>query len=646
MRELKIIVLLITFLFISLATFCQIAVTGRIIDATTKKPLEYCNIVDIQNKKGTISNHDGIFHIKANNINDTLIISYIGYKKSMTTVKIILNNEIILLQPAAINLNEVSVVAIQNDLYDIIDNCRKKIVKDKSDHVSKAYYCIHTKEILDALADTTAASIQIMKHSEANNDWISLELLECFYNAQMQGSKITRLNYKNGRTALNPKKNYFLTHGTSVALGTFSFTDQNKYFPACPFQFHKKKMKKLFTLQLISVVDQVCQIRFTPKAENKKFFSGDVWIDISNNSIHKLSIYTDETNIFPFIPYLNDKMSDVGMRITYSYIKTEKQTLLNYISFSYSFIYISKKDETAAMMRSVFTKGILYLYDYDNSFILPLFNYDESFDDYQKMQYIPYNSDFWDNADIMLLTKEQKSYFTLNDTNTTLQNFASGNFGNNFLSLSKHISNKNTSNNRYYFWSTDKRIFIPQKNDLSNKYMYMYEPNIDVQLFLDITKKNENYSTKSYVVFDTKNTKLESIPDSLANLISNLYFDLCEIERHKMQNFIIDSCGNLEDIYTAYNESKSYIENLKLKFLYDTNFGYDSLKTAYWNEYVFEKTGINNIQINSFSIFYERFMCDNSGIIHPDTIEMELYKSYYKLHNISDSSRILQFYRY
>jgi hypothetical protein len=148
------------------------------------------------------------------------------------------------------------------------------------------------------------------------------------------------------------------------------------------------------------------------------------------------------------------------------------------------------------------------------------------------------------------------------------------------------------------------------------------------------------------VVFDTKNTKLESIPDSLANLISNLYFDLCEIERHKMQNFIIDSCGNLEDIYTAYNESKSYIENLKLKFLYDTNFGYDSLKTAYWNEYVFEKTGINNIQINSFSIFYERFMCDNSGIIHPDTIEMELYKSYYKLHNISDSSRILQFYRY
>jgi len=80
-----------------------------------------------------------------------------------------------------------------------------------------------------------------------------------------------------------------------------------------------------------------------------------------------------------------------------------------------------------------------------------------------------------------------------------------------------------------------------------------------------------------------------------------------------MEKHSLNSCNIIEDIYSAYNKTKINIEDLK---------------------------------------FY--FMHDYKDIIHSDTIEIELYKNYYKLYDINDyklydindSARILQFYRY
>lgn len=63
-------------------------VKGTIISSSTKAPLSEVNIVNINQVVGTSTNDDGIFEIKAV-ANDTLLLSYLGYK----TIKVRVTND-------------------------------------------------------------------------------------------------------------------------------------------------------------------------------------------------------------------------------------------------------------------------------------------------------------------------------------------------------------------------------------------------------------------------------------------------------------------------------------------------------------------------------------------------------------------------
>jgi hypothetical protein len=73
--------ILILFFLIINVSFSQTKsfVSGVIFSATTKKSLEKVNIVNLNDIKGSSTNHEGYFEINAK-INDTLHLSYIGYK--------------------------------------------------------------------------------------------------------------------------------------------------------------------------------------------------------------------------------------------------------------------------------------------------------------------------------------------------------------------------------------------------------------------------------------------------------------------------------------------------------------------------------------------------------------------------------------
>ncbi|MDG5492347.1 carboxypeptidase-like regulatory domain-containing protein [Psychroserpens sp. SPM9] len=55
------------------------SVKGTVIDLTTDKPIDRVNIVNLNQVIGTATDDDGNFEIKAN-VNDTLHLSYLGYK--------------------------------------------------------------------------------------------------------------------------------------------------------------------------------------------------------------------------------------------------------------------------------------------------------------------------------------------------------------------------------------------------------------------------------------------------------------------------------------------------------------------------------------------------------------------------------------
>ncbi len=72
--------LLLSFLIFFPLLVCSQTIKGKVIDAETKEPLPYANIVLLSKNKGVTTNEDGLysFDIK-DETNDLLMISYLGY---------------------------------------------------------------------------------------------------------------------------------------------------------------------------------------------------------------------------------------------------------------------------------------------------------------------------------------------------------------------------------------------------------------------------------------------------------------------------------------------------------------------------------------------------------------------------------------
>lgn len=92
-------------LFMTFSGFSQETTTvkGTVVDAATSKPLENVNIVNLNQVKGTSSNREGNFEIRAN-ANDTLHFSYLGFK----SIKVRVTNDWIKFGESTIALTELA----------------------------------------------------------------------------------------------------------------------------------------------------------------------------------------------------------------------------------------------------------------------------------------------------------------------------------------------------------------------------------------------------------------------------------------------------------------------------------------------------------------------------------------------------------
>lgn len=104
----------IVILLNSLSTFGQQTIKGKILKSTTQEPIQYANVGLNKSNVGTISNPDGSFslYIPANMLNDTLIVSSIGFASKNIPLKyliakkdltISLNQKIVSLNPVIVS---------------------------------------------------------------------------------------------------------------------------------------------------------------------------------------------------------------------------------------------------------------------------------------------------------------------------------------------------------------------------------------------------------------------------------------------------------------------------------------------------------------------------------------------------------------
>ncbi len=594
-------------------------IKGIVKDIQTKEPLGFCNIAVKGCKKGVITNIDGVFSITIDASKDVLLFSYLGYEPQSVQASMLLKKAEIYLQKKEITLKEVIIRADDESLYDIIEKCRKNLLKHKAVRTSKVYFGLETRSKL------------LSVEYPIDNNWTNLEidstllkekpveLLECYYNAQLKGSRVDELGFKNGRTALASNDNYFVNMGSSKAICEISLTNDNGMFPKIPLQLNKRGLRKNFFIELAYFDGKYYTIKFHPKNNSKNSFSGEVWIERETYNLFKINLKAENTVIHPFLPdFPRDSIYNVSFVISNTYKSDEELSFPDHFIFNYSISYCSRKDTIFLHQKKVTSeiksKSIMYFYDYDKPFILPYFEYTDKLfgrDDYYKISFIPYNGDFWNSNNILLQTEKQKQEYGLLSNQGELINYREGNYSSNFFAyLPGRDSLQGHFGFFYPFWNSHKRL-VPKINS-DNLKTYSKEKinssirsdlyNLKVQIMLDIVESGDSLLCKSYTVFDSEQTYYHLPLNFYSNAFFNIYFDIWEIERRTMQDKL--NAGNLKisQINEIYNNTIENLNTISEKYIKEVNVGENEKMLKKWNDYVFDKLDIDNMKMVENSV--------------------------------------------
>ena len=585
-------VLLSIFIIFVSSLYSQINIKITVKDAQTKEALAFCNISVKNTYKGGITNNDGEIQLLIDDTSNTIVtVSYLGYITENISISRLLENPVVLMKKNVFSISEVNVLADDNYLFEILSKCRKHQLKNRYTHSSKVYYGIETSSKTQAV-----------------------ELLECYYNAELKGTQIPNLYFKNGRVALAPiDSNYFLSLNSSKAILRLDLLKRSDKYPVNPLQLNLRKLKEYYDLKILSIDKETYHLYFSPKQNKKEYFSGDLWIEKENYNLVRINLEADNTKKYPFIPLFEiDTISNVSLKISQTYKDFENHKVLDYIYFDYQLDYKSYRDTPMVsfprmVTRPIVSKGIIYLYDYEKPFILPYFEYDNSLNDYQKLSIIPYNESFWEENNSFLLTKKQKENLGFIAHRGRLINFESNSLQNGF-EIARDITGKkrNFFENYYDFWNSKKRISISKdindntkvySQDIINKSIQRDLYNLEVQILLDVTKTKNGFNCKSYTVFDPFKTFYHLSRTSITRMFLNIYFDICEIERLKMQEQLEKRNFTKKEIDNIYNQTLLNIKSKTQLYMKEVKLGENYISLKKWNKYVFENLEIDNIQL-------------------------------------------------
>jgi len=105
-------VTLIIFLVCSACLKLNAQIGGQVIDAKTHEPLKGANVELTVSRIGEITDQDGFFSIRSNlqDINDTLVVSFLGYEVYIIPVSKYENNSLITLKPISLDYGDSVVV--------------------------------------------------------------------------------------------------------------------------------------------------------------------------------------------------------------------------------------------------------------------------------------------------------------------------------------------------------------------------------------------------------------------------------------------------------------------------------------------------------------------------------------------------------
>ncbi|MEQ8907802.1 MAG: carboxypeptidase-like regulatory domain-containing protein [Vicingaceae bacterium] len=564
---------LITFLgyffFISLtSSFSQSVKTieGTILDSTRGEQLSFATVYNLSTNKATITNSEGYFELELSSWQDTVTVSYVGYKSDTLRLLSSLNRYLIKLKPSSVKLEMITVIPKEyRFIHQLLESCKEKRSKNKK--TIKAYY-------------------QLKSYIENNQ----IELVEAFYNADIYGYDLLDLKLKSGRVGLRHyESSFFGSLETSKPLYKHKLFFSSSNFPTSPLELSAKKMQKRYYLELEKAyvdnnLDSVYVAFLYPKKKKGNYFSSRVWINASDTSLIKVELQGNSLDLFPLSPiYPDDYLSDKSLKMTKTFKKVNGETYFQHIDFQYKFNY--HKEGKGSF--PVETKAVLFTYEEKTPFFIPFYGIDiAGLTDYQKMAAIPYNEFFWKYNDELKMNEERDhNQAFMNDDNTVKS----------YNYLKKQSSLKRLFDNPVRNWSTQRLAFRELPKQIE------YEPNqapyqLSGGVFLDYNQYKDSTHILSSSLFDTFKSYYLFHLDYQSNCYINLYFDLIEMKRRA---FFENSppLQTDEDVRGQYREMLVQMKKTQLRFDREVERGRNPEEIRKWNTIIKSALKIDNLSI-------------------------------------------------
>lgn len=556
------------------------SIEGKVLDKNTNQPIPYANIFNASLGVGTITNQDGYFRVDFQQLSDSISVSFIGYE----TAAIPLNKDsgfyAILLQEREQLLGEVVVTPKLNTyLYGLLADCTKKSSSAKT--AAKAYYELKTFR-----------------------DTVQVELVESFFNIQLKGYDLADMALKTGRLAMQPFGNrFFVSMESSMAITRSNLKSSSTYYPSSPLDFSKRQMQKKYSLHLEKkylepMGDSVYVIGFEPVKTDGTHYEGTIWLNKTKQNILKVQLRCSDCLRHPFRPMFGtDSIASVGFNITKTFEELDGEMVFKHVDFAYAISYKSRVGKANELAYTIKTNALLYAYDFGQQFDLPIYEIAPGTVrgvDYRAISAMPYNEFFWKNND----------EYRLNEA---------ANNNEIFFSDPKSVASKTafTDINPYYsrgffehpfkLWSKNRVKFREVVEDTSqaasNSSLNYERYKLSVKIFVDINTYKGATDIKTATIFDPYESYFHLPIDSKALCFINLFFDLCEVERRKLDASLRSLADEPAKARELAQRRLMDIEAKKQVFLQAVKRGTNETAMEKWNSYVWEELGIDNISI-------------------------------------------------
>ncbi len=379
-------------------------IQGKTIDKKTGETIPFCSITLDGTQTGTSSNELGEFEIKVDTLPAKLVFHHVSYQKQFVIITDSKKEIVVQLSPLVNILDEVVIENSKNktDLHAI--NLAKKAFKKlhflslSKKKFGKAFYRQKTKSD-NTYTEFSEIIFDIRYDLNGINNWGILEGRYALKEASINNKNFTRL---------------------SQILKSFQPDTDDLIFPL------HKKLEEFYDVRIVDVFkdknDRITVLSFKPyKYIKTPIFIGEAYINSTTDELLKISgtIVKDD---FEFIKFTDKNAHKENYELSFDITfkkTTNEEVVIDYIKVDQTFDYF--KDEK--ILTKITTTSNLTFFEYytptSRKKLGGQFNQNDS--DWQKLNKIAYNKEFWENNPIVKRTPVEKEVIAAFEQNNAFE---------------------------------------------------------------------------------------------------------------------------------------------------------------------------------------------------------------------------------